>query len=111
MTDLSFLQHFTKGDTAKMKRYINIYLTVAPKTFQQMQQAVRTQDWEQLRIQAHSLKPQTDYMGIHGLKAVLEDIEKNVLEEKFEKIHKLYEKALAIHSESTPLLKSFIDTP
>lgn len=111
MIDLSYLEKFTKGDTKKMKRYIDIYLNIAPETFQKMEQDINNKDWEQLRIKAHSLKPQADYMGIQGLKAVLVDIEKNVLEEKFEKIHELYEKASAIHFESTPLLKSFIDSP
>lgn len=109
MVDLSFLERFTKGDTRKMKRYINIYLAIAPGTFEQMEQHVIDQDWEQLRIKAHSLKPQADYMGIPKLKAVLVEIEQSIYEAKFERLFALFEKASAIHTESLPFLKAFTD--
>lgn len=109
MVDLSFLEKFTKGDTRKMKRYIHIYLDVAPVTFEQMQQHVIDRDWEQLRIKAHSLKPQADYMGIPQLKAVLVEIEQSVQEATFEKLLPLFEKASAIHMASVPFLKAFTD--
>ena len=38
MVDLSFLVSFTKGSEEKMKRYINIYLSVAPGVFEKMEQ-------------------------------------------------------------------------
>ena len=34
MVDLTFLEKFTKGDKNKMKRYINMYLSVAPNTLE-----------------------------------------------------------------------------
>ena len=37
MVDLSYLESFTKGNSVKMKRYINIYLSIAPQTFQDME--------------------------------------------------------------------------
>ena len=105
MVDLSFLENFTKGDFKKMKRYIHIYLRTAPFTFKEMEKNIINQDWEQLRINAHSLKPQADYMGIAGLKDVLIEIEENVSEEKFEPLHQLYEKALTIHHRSITYLE------
>ncbi|GJM17432.1 MAG: hypothetical protein DHS20C13_27590 [Thermodesulfobacteriota bacterium] len=108
MVDLSFLETFTKGNKDKMKRYINIYLKIAPETFQNMEQHVIDKDWEQLRIKAHSLKPQADYMGIASLKAVLVEMEQSVHEEKFERLRELYEKAAKIHAESIPHLKNII---
>jgi HPt (histidine-containing phosphotransfer) domain-containing protein len=106
MVDLSFLEKFTKGDKKKMKRYIKIYLSIAPATFQDMEQHVKTQDWEELRIKAHSLKPQADYMGIPSLKAVLMEIEESVQNKQFGKLAGLFEEALSIHSQSVPQLKS-----
>ena len=57
MVDLTFLRKFAKDDPKKMKRYISLYLDVAPKTFEEMQRNLTNGDWEQLRINAHSLKP------------------------------------------------------
>ena len=111
MVDLSFLETFTKGNKEKMKRYINIYLSIAPGIFENMTQNIIDQDWEQLRINAHSLKPQADYMGILGLKSVLVEIEKNVYENHFDQLSKLLEKASNIHINSTPYLSAFVDSP
>lgn len=109
MADLTFLEKFTKGDKNKMKRYINMYLSIAPQTFNMMQQNIAEQDWNQLRINAHSLKPQADYMGIQELKSLLIDIEDDV---KFGKVQSLaahYEKARDIHSQSEKTLKAYLE--
>lgn len=90
MVDLSFLEKFTKGDTKKMKRYISLYLDVAPKTLEEMQSNLENRDWEKLRINAHSLKPQTDFMGISSLKKVLVKIEDAVKENRFDDIDKYF---------------------
>lgn len=108
MVDLSFLETFAKGNKKKMKRYISIYLQIAPATFKDMEQHVADRDWEQLRIKAHSLKPQADYMGIPSLKGVLVNIEQSVHEGKFARLPALYEEAVAIHAQSLPELEAFI---
>jgi HPt (histidine-containing phosphotransfer) domain-containing protein len=68
MVDLAFLKKFAKDDPQKMKRYISLYLEVAPNTLEEMKRNLENEDWEQLRINAHSLKPQADFMGIESLK-------------------------------------------
>jgi HPt (histidine-containing phosphotransfer) domain-containing protein len=110
MVDLSFLENFTKGDTQKMKRYINIYLSIAPEAFSQMKQHVLNKEWEQLRVKAHSLKPQADYMGIPSLKAVLVEIEQNVQRGRLTRLSELYKKAHRIHTQSIPYLKRFVNS-
>ena len=110
MADLTFLEKFTKGDTAKMKRYISMYLAAAPETFAKMHKNIADGDWEQLRINAHSLKPQADYMGIPSLKAVLLDIENNAASGDKDKLTTLYENAHSIHSKSEGILQDFVNT-
>jgi HPt (histidine-containing phosphotransfer) domain-containing protein len=107
MADLSFLKAFTKGDPKKMQRYIKLYLQVAPDTFAKMQQSVRDQDWEQLRIYAHSLKPQVEYMGVLELKAVLVTIENNVKSKKYDTLPGLFEEAQRLYRASETALKAF----
>lgn len=108
MVDLSFLEKFTKGDSKKMKRYISLYLAVAPKTFEEMQRNLENEDWEQLRINAHSLKPQSDFMGISALKNVLVKIEEAVKEEKFDDINNYFTLAKSISIDSTRSLKDIL---
>ncbi len=108
MIDLSFLEQFTKGDKKKMKRYINIYLSIAPKTFQVMKKNLQEEDWDQLRINAHSLKPQADYMGIPSLKAALVNIESQSKGGNKTILQKLFQNALKFHKESEASLKRIV---
>ena len=108
MVDLSFLKKFTNSDVKKMKRYISLYLDVAPKTFEEMQRNLDERDWEQLRINAHSLKPQTDFMGITSLKNVLVKIEEAVKEKRLDDISRYFTQAKSISINSTNSLKDIL---
>ncbi|WP_223034251.1 Hpt domain-containing protein [Hanstruepera marina] len=110
IVDLCFLEKFTKGDTKKMQRYINLYLDVAPKTFAQMQQNLKDKDWEQLRIHAHSLKPQAEFMGIQELKNALIAIEDSIKSNKCENCEALYNSAFEIHKTSEVILKQKLES-
>ena len=103
--DLTFLKKFTKDDPKKMKRYIGLYLDVAPKTFDEMKRNLANGDWEQLRINAHSLKPQADFMGIHSLKEELLKIEESVRTNNFEMLEKNNNVFVEILSNEFPELK------
>ncbi len=109
MVDLTFLKKFTKDDPIKMKRYISLYLDVAPKTFAEMQRNLDNKDWDQLRINAHSLKPQADFMGITGLKEELNKIEETVKMNNLMDIEKLFNSAFLLSSNSEQSLKEVLD--
>ena len=109
MVDLSFLKKFTKDDPIKMKRYISLYLDVAPKTFKEMQENLKIGDWDQLRINAHSLKPQADFMGINSLKEELVKIEDAVRLNNLGAIEELFKAALNISNISEKMLKDMLD--
>lgn len=110
MVDLTFLKKFTKDDPAKMKRYILLYLDVAPKTFAEMQLNLQSGDWEQLRINAHSLKPQAEFMGIMTLKEGLIRIEEAVRANQLEALEELLGKSRALSDESEQRLKELLDS-
>lgn len=109
MVDLIFLKKFTKNDPKKMKRYIGLYLDVAPKTFDEMKRNLANEDWEQLRINAHSLKPQADFMGIDSLKEELIKIEEAVKANNFDVLENLFNTSLNIAARSEILLKEMLD--
>ncbi len=109
MVDLTFLKKFAKDDPKKMKRYISLYLDVAPKTFEEMQRNIHDSDWNQLRINAHSLKPQADFMGIASLKEELMKIEEAVNLNKIEVIEELFSAAIRISADSEVILKEMLD--
>ncbi|HRG33299.1 MAG: Hpt domain-containing protein [Saprospiraceae bacterium] len=109
MVDLSFLKKFTKDDPKKMKRYISLYLDVTPKTFEEMQRNLKNGDWEQLRINAHSLKPQADFMGIASLKEELIKIEEAVKLNNVDVLEKLLNESHSISRQSENILKGMLD--
>jgi hypothetical protein len=76
-----------------------------------MKRNITDENWEQFRINAHSLKPQADYMGIPNLKSALVEIERSVEAGEFERLRELSEKVSVIHANSIPYLKGFINTP
>jgi signal transduction histidine kinase/CheY-like chemotaxis protein/HPt (histidine-containing phosphotransfer) domain-containing protein len=64
VTDLTFLENFTKGDLQKQKKYIQLYLDNAPNSLRQAKQAFEKLDYETVKINVHSLKSQLNYMGV-----------------------------------------------
>ena len=107
--DLSFLEKFTKGDSKKKKRYISLYLEVAPKTFEEMERNIEAKDWEQLRINAHSLKPQADFMGLAELKEKLIQIEEAVKSKNLNMICQLFDESKSLSEQSEESLRSVLD--
>lgn len=109
MVDLTFLKQFTKDDSQKMKRYISLYLDVSPKTFAEMKRNLADKDWEQFRINAHSLKPQADFMGINSLKEELIKIEEAVQTKKNDVLENLFTTSLTITANAEIILKKMLE--
>jgi HPt (histidine-containing phosphotransfer) domain-containing protein len=80
--NLAFLETFTNNDKAKMIKYINMFLSLAPASIDTMKQQHATADWNNLKTTAHSLKPQLAYMGIESLRENIIRIEEYAGEAK-----------------------------
>ncbi len=80
--NLEFLENFTQNDNAKMTKYINMFLTLAPVSIDTMKSQHECGDWNNLKTTAHSLKPQLAYMGIESLKEPILRIEEYAGESK-----------------------------
>jgi len=75
ITNLDFLSNFAAGDTARMKKYIGMFLQIAPQQMEKIKAALAASDWDAVRANAHSLKPQITYMGINGGDVLIKKIE------------------------------------
>lgn len=64
LTDLRFLISFAGNDVMKQKKYVNIFLQNAPKLLHQIFNGWLQKDYEAIKIGAHSLKTQLNYMGV-----------------------------------------------
>lgn len=64
VTQMNFLAQFTGGDQVKKMKYIRMFLENGPRLIRQVREALESENYGQLKIAAHSLKPQLSYMGI-----------------------------------------------
>lgn len=62
--DTSFLDTFTNGDQGKKEKYIKMFLANGPKLLENINKSLEEENYESLRIAAHSMKPQLSYMGV-----------------------------------------------
>ncbi|MFK5855440.1 MAG: Hpt domain-containing protein [Bacteroidota bacterium] len=92
-----------------MKRYISMYLNMAPETFERMRMNIDNKSWQELAVNAHSLKPQADYMGISALKELLIEIENKLKSGQIEGMEALLMEAKSIHDESEVFLQDVIN--
>lgn len=79
--DMAFLENFTGGDKVKMSKYIKMFLDYAPAQVEKMKTLAADKEWSQLKVAAHSMKPQISYMGIKGQEAVIKKIEQQAEEQ------------------------------
>lgn len=64
VTDMNFLNQFTSGNIEKKKKYVEMFLDNGPKLLEKIKTALAAEDYETLKVAAHSMKPQLGYMGI-----------------------------------------------
>jgi len=74
-----------------------------------MKRNFNSAEWEQLRINAHSLKPQVDFMGINSLKEELIKIEEAVRANNFDVLENLFNTSLTIAADSEIILKEMLE--
>ena len=110
MIDFSFLESFTKGDTKKMSRYINMYVSMAPQTFADLESHLFNGDLDSVRVTAHSLKPQAEFMGIQGLKELLKEIESTAAAGEKEGLADKISQAKSLHRQALPILQKKANT-
>jgi len=64
VTNLSFLEQLTGKSQDKMQKYIQMFLENAPKLLARLEQGMSEKNLAEVKIAAHSLKPQLSYMGV-----------------------------------------------
>lgn len=64
IVDTSFLDSFTSGDEEKKEKYIKMFLVNGPKLLENINKSLIEENYEALRVAAHSMKPQLSYMGV-----------------------------------------------
>jgi signal transduction histidine kinase/CheY-like chemotaxis protein/HPt (histidine-containing phosphotransfer) domain-containing protein len=107
---LDFLKTFTKNDTLKQKKYINMFLQNAPELLQNAALAIAHQDRQKLKICAHSLKGQLNYFGVKEEHSKVYELEKQCESiTNFESLNKLYLNVKAVCEQSFVQLHQYLE--
>jgi signal transduction histidine kinase/CheY-like chemotaxis protein len=110
LTDPSFLISFAGDDKEKQKKYISIFLKNAPKLLLQMQNGFENNDLEMVKISAHSLKTQLNYMGVKEEYSHVQEIEQMASHEhKNEEIKSLIDNLQQICVQAFKELEDYIE--
>jgi HPt (histidine-containing phosphotransfer) domain-containing protein len=80
--DLSALHEISFGDKALMRKYIGIYLINVPAMVEKMKLAAEDKDYDSMYTYVHTFKPQVKMMGIVNLLDSIDDLEKELKEQK-----------------------------
>ena len=75
VTDISFLKHFTSGDTQMITNLINVFFTTAKDKLDKLEVEIEKKDLKRVRDIVHSFKPQLSYMGIKSAEEIVRRIE------------------------------------
>lgn len=74
-SDLTFMRTFSGGDPEKIKKYVGMFLKMAPPSLNQMDGFAQNSDWKSLKTTSHSLKSQMKYMGMTAGADLAQEIE------------------------------------
>ncbi|HRK29107.1 MAG TPA: PAS domain S-box protein [Chitinophagales bacterium] len=77
VTNLAFLDESIGGDDELKVKMLEIMLRETPDEVAQMEKFYQEKNWDRLRAVAHKFKSTVSYMGLQGLKEVINNIQQN----------------------------------
>ncbi|WP_051313162.1 ATP-binding protein [Sporocytophaga myxococcoides] len=81
MADLSFLRGMTSNNKDQMLKYINMFLDSVPGDWQKLKEKAAENNWKEVGLIAHALKPRVKYMGIKVGSDIVQQIEHQSVEQ------------------------------
>ncbi|MBO9703424.1 MAG: response regulator [Sporocytophaga sp.] len=81
MADLSFLRGMTSNNRDQMLKYINMFLESVPGDWQKLKEKAAENNWKEVGLIAHALKPRVKYMGIKVGSDIVQQIEHQSVEQ------------------------------
>lgn len=110
LTNLAFLNSFAGNNRDKEKKYIQIFLQNSPTLLKQIQQGIEQNDFGTIKIAAHSLKTQLNYMGVkEDISHVYQIEQKATRQDPMSEIQSLAENLQLVCTKAFTELQEFVD--
>lgn len=108
--DLTYLEEVTGGSSEMIVEMLEIFLSDTPDQLLSIERNVENEDWENVRAEAHKLKPTFQYVGLsesHMLIAEVETKARN--KEELETISRLVESVKSNFNQVQSSIKNKIE--
>ena len=77
IVNIAFIQDFTKGNTDRIAKMVNMFLKFTPDEMEKMQELFDEKNYPELGTLVHSFKAKFTYMGMPQLSVIAKEIEYN----------------------------------
>jgi len=86
--DLSDVKAMLKNDSAKIKKFINLFIISVDENFSQLAEAIESNDSEKIRLLAHTIKGSAAQVGAEKMKQLSMELEEMGRENKLDNAQK-----------------------
>lgn len=101
LINLDYLRKLSRGDEKFVEDVIELFLKNTPSAIRNMKKYYQNENWDDLMMEAHKIRPSFNFMGIKELEDAAKAIENNAskqsntaqIKELLEKIEKISEYA------------------
>jgi len=105
-TDLAYLREIANGSNVFIAQMLNLFIEQVPHSLMRIDTALHNKDWQTLRATVHKIKPSISFIGLHEIKDVIPELEKNAAERShLEDIPAMVDKIKTVCNEAIPELK------
>lgn len=105
VSDLTFLKHFSSGNTAMMKQLVTVYLQTSADAVTKITGHIAENNCERIGAVAHQLKPQLSYMGIKQGEPLIVQMEESAALQNMEQLKTLFAELKGLIEQSAGELK------
>lgn len=103
------LLEYAEGDMVRLQRFIELFLTKTPQRIELLESALLSNDYDQIRITAHSMKPQLRSTGALQALAIAETLEQNCIEKtNLNELPDLVDKLKLLYEKSVNELRAYL---
>ena len=89
LLDLTKLNEVTRGDSGRIKRYLNQFQELIPTRIGLMQEYLDTDNRNMIRQTVHQMSPQLHFFGLPGVSDSIERIEKEYVSMPMDELKEL----------------------
>lgn len=75
--DLGQIEAISAGNNEFVAKMVNMFLDTTPDHLAQIEEFIQTEQWKEVGLIAHKIKPSIDLMGIEALHDVIRSIEQS----------------------------------